>query len=367
MAWSTPSLATLLLLSASATAAETSPTGHESTAGANSDAPNAPEGTPAESEPVAGEKTIRVVVPQLQSHGVAEALAINLSGIVLLRLQDVPGTSVIGHANIERLLDQRQQQRLAGCGTDAACAAGIVGALDASRLVWGSVRKEGNRFIVSLTLLDTTADAVVRRTSRTAVSVDKLVEATSDAADALWLAPDLPADGCLDCGATPTAFQIAVKFGNNFMSVFQSGVDVSLFGPGLDLDLGYRFAGRLASFLTVGLAFGRRKNDDGGRRFLVIPLNLGVRYHSKPLIAGLAAFGGLSLGVGFINTAVWGGDEDLGPSFAGKLHTGLYYALHAEFGAVLEASYQLTTTTPADLARRPLSAAALKLGVAYGF
>jgi hypothetical protein len=124
----------------------------------------------------------------------------------------------------------------------------------------------------------------------------------------------------------------------------------------------------VVGFLTVGLSLGNRQNDDDDDvRFLVIPLNLGVRYHSTKLVADLAAFGGLSLGVGFVNTAISGGDENLGPSFAAKIHAGVSYGLVGNLGALLEASYQLTTTTPDDLATRPLSAAALKLGLAYGF
>lgn len=381
-------LATLLLIrlpaAAAQPAAETPPATPETPAAAGGDvsAPTPSQGLAAEpaggkdpapggadeEDGAASDALIRVIVPQLEAQGVAEALALNLSGVVLLRLQEVPDTSVVGHADIERLLGQEQQRQLAGCGDDATCASGIVGALDAARLVWGSVGKVGDRFLVNLTLLDTQTNAVLRRTSRKAVSVDNLVEAASSAADALWLTPNAPADGCVDCGAKPTSLQVALKLGNNFMSFFQSGVDVSLFGPGLDIDVGYRFADRFAGFLTVGLSLGNRQNDaDDDVRFLVIPLNLGVRYHSTKLVADLAAFGGLSLGVGFVNTAISGGDENLGPSFAAKIHAGVSYGLVGNLGALLEASYQLTTTTPDDLATRPLSAAALKLGLAYGF
>ncbi|MEE8408740.1 MAG: hypothetical protein V3T05_03965 [Myxococcota bacterium] len=316
---------------------------------------------------------LRVVVPPLDAHGVALALAENLSGVVLLRLQEVPNTEVVGHRDIAQFLSQDQQKQLAGCGDDAQCASNIAGAIDASRLVWGSVGKVGDRFLVNLALLDIQNNAVLRRTRREALSADNLVEATSEATDALWLTPDLPAERCVDCDVRPTSASISLKLGNNFMNYFQSGVEVNKLAPAFDLDLGYKFGASIAAFVSIGLSYGQGTVDNDGStpkdydmKFFFVPLTLGARYHSSKIVADLSWFGGLAFSVDFVRTVI-ANDPVRGARFSAHALGGLAYAVFGNVGLLLELSYRLTTDTPSNFLRRPLGAAAIKLGVSYGF
>lgn len=314
---------------------------------------------------------IRVVVPPLVAQGVAEALAETLSGVVLLRLQEIPNTEVVGRRDIEQLLSLDQQKQLVGCGDDTDCASDIAGAVDAARLVWGSVGKVGDRFLVNLALLDPQNNVVVRRARREALSADNLVQATSEATDALWLSPELPVEGCVDCDSAPTSASISLKLGNNFMSFFQSGVEVDKLAPTFDLDLGYKFGASIAAFVSIGLSYGHGSVDsatatDEDLKFFLVPLTLGARYHSSKVAAELSWFGGLALSVDFVRTVI-ASDTDIGPTFSAHVLGGLAYSLFGNVGMLLELSYRLTTDTPSAVLKRPLGAAAIKLGVSYGF
>jgi hypothetical protein len=314
---------------------------------------------------------VKVIVPDLEAQGVETELAATLTGVVVTRLGQVPGASVLSRGDLSRLLDQEQLRQLVGCAGDAHCAFSAAEQVDAQRLVWGSIGKIGERWVVTLSLLDAQTNTAIRRVTREATATDKLVEAAGAATDALWLEPDAPTEGCIGCGGASSGdpgLQLALKLGNNFMSVFSEGLDVSLFGPSFDLEVGYHVTRRVVISLCAGMSFGKstdEKTDESGS-FQVVPLNLGAQYHFEPLSESVGAYAGGALGVGFVRTA-FGGDSDIGTAFSARVQAGLAYALGAGAGVVLEAAYDITATSTSDLNSRPLNGASLKLGIAYGY
>ncbi len=312
---------------------------------------------------------MRVAVPQLEAHGIDDDLSSTLLGVLLTRLGAVPNAQVLGASDLEQLLDHEQKQQLLGCGEDTVCVSHVVGALDASRVVAGQVGKVGEHYIVTLTVLDPQESTVLRRVSREAVDVDSLPEAVAEAADALWIQPEAPTSRCIDCatGGKPPAVVVALMLSNNFMSFFEKGLDVSLFGPGLELDLGYRAWRRTSIFLATGLSFGSGAQGGSDLHFQVVPVSLGVRYHFDRTWHGIAPYAGLALGIGFVRTAFSGSSADIKSSFAANLAAGCSVQVLGNLSMLFEGSYQLTVDTPQAVRSRPLGAASLRLGLAYGF
>ncbi len=304
----------------------------------------------------AGEK---LVVRELDAQGVAPALAQSLTTVVATELAAAGAGEVMSSADLLSLLDQEQQRQLLGCA-DAQCASRLAGVADALRLVSGSVAAVGGRFLVSLVLLDTRESEVLRRVAREATSEELLVEAARQAARALVVAED-PASACLGCepGGDTT---VALVVGNSFNDLLAGGLDVSLFGPGVELDFSRRLAERLAVFASAGLTSG--KSDEV--RFQVLPVGAGARLLFPDLFEGGLLYLGLGVGVGFVRT-VLAGEAAVRSSFSGAAAVGAQWALGAGLGLRLEGGYRLTLDTPEALRSHSLGGATVRLGLAYSF
>jgi hypothetical protein len=314
----------------------------------------------------------RVVVPDLVPQGVEPAVARTLSDAVLTRLGAVDGLTVIARRDLEQVLDQEQQKQLVGCGADSTCLTALVGALDADRLLTGTVGKLGESHLVTLALLDTRSGALVRRVTRQARSVDHLLEAGLEAADATFAVTPPPLERCVDCDAPDGAsrWQVALKAGNSFSTLFAEDLSVSLLSATGDLDVGFRVGSRVALFATAGLRLASIEHDDAddGERvsMQLIPLSLGVRYHSPRWRERLGGYAALSLGAGILRVAE--PDEDsIRAAFSARLYGGGTWALTPAWSLLLELNYDITANTPRTLRRHSLNAAALRLGIAYGF
>jgi hypothetical protein len=309
---------------------------------------------------------VRVIVPDLEAQGVEAELAATLTGVVVTRLGQVKEASVLSRGDLGRLLDQEQLRQLVGCAGDAQCAFGAAEQVDAARLVWGRVGRVGERWVVTLSLLDAHQSTALRRVTREATSAELLVEATAQATDALWLDTSMPIEGCVGCGGEPTSFALALKLGNNFMTLFEEGLNVSLIGPSFDLEIGYHVSDHVVVALASGMSFGSStdQSTDEDTSFQVVPLDLGARWHFDG--DGARVYAGGGLGIGFVRT-VFGGESDLGTAFSARLQLGLAYTLSGSVSALLEGTYDITAASTDDLRSRPLNGAALKLGIAYGY
>ncbi|OGR11378.1 MAG: hypothetical protein A2341_12960 [Deltaproteobacteria bacterium RIFOXYB12_FULL_58_9] len=306
----------------------------------------------------------RIIVPDFDGHGVAADLTDAITDVVLTRLGKVTHTEVISRRDLQRLLDQETQRQLAGCVGDAECLSDIAGVLDAQRLLSGSVARVGNQTIITLTLIDTKDAKVRRRVSRTAQCEDNLARAASEATDALWSDVD-PIENCVDCTEEPR-WEAAVKFGNNFMTLFSDNLDVNDLGLSLDIDVGYRIWESFAVFGALGMRITSVRSAEGEVNLQVMPIDVGIRYHTPRFAEDLSAYAAMAVGLGFLRTEIKN-KADFLTVFSGRAYVGIVYFLSANVGAIFEVSYELTSSTPEDVREQALNAAAIRLGLSYGF
>jgi hypothetical protein len=315
--------------------------------------------------------TLDVVVPGLEAHGAGPEVAVAATEVVVTRMGQIPGAKIITRRDVEQILAEEQKRQLLGCGENVGCLANLAGALDAKQLLWGTVTKVGERYLVTLNLIEVSSGAVIRRVGRQAVGSDNLIQATTEATDALWQDPTLPADGCVGCedtALTPTAGQLAVKLGNNFMGAFSSKVDMGTTTPTLDIDLGYRVWRNWTLLLASSMSWGSGTDETQNQKvhFQVIPVNWGIRYtwHPGPTFA---LFGGGGFGVGFVRAALSGESTHTSSTFSFNASLGGVQQVFRSLGLLAELGYTLTSSSPRALRSKPLNAAALRLGLAYGF
>ncbi|HOX43552.1 MAG TPA: hypothetical protein PK668_08140 [Myxococcota bacterium] len=137
---------------------------------------------------------LKVFVLDLAAQGVPEALARTVADAALEGLQARPELRVMGRSEMGVLLEHQQGRQLLGC-QEADCLADLGQALQADRLVSGTVGMLGATYLLSLQLLDPRAAVVLARSSATAFSPEELAAAARRAAVELFgpAAAEVPA------------------------------------------------------------------------------------------------------------------------------------------------------------------------------
>lgn len=113
----------------------------------------------------------------LRSSGVGPDVTQSILAVVVAELH-VTGffASVISRSDIVSLLTLEQQKQVLGCDEeDSQCLAEIGGALGVDRVVAGNVGRVGDRYLISLSLIDTASAVVLERSYLTADKVDALL------------------------------------------------------------------------------------------------------------------------------------------------------------------------------------------------
>jgi hypothetical protein len=124
----------------------------------------------------------RLAVLDLKDKGVGPDVASLLTSVASNRLSEIGIFQVISREDIKNMLSHQQDQILLGCAEED-CLVKIGGALGAENLVAGTVGKVGDKYVISLQLIDVRASKVVKRVEREfAGSRDKLLEETRNAA-----------------------------------------------------------------------------------------------------------------------------------------------------------------------------------------
>jgi hypothetical protein len=124
----------------------------------------------------------RLAVLDLKDKGVGPDVASLLTSVASNRLSEIGIFQVISREDIKNMLSHQQDQILLGCVAED-CLVKIGGALGAENLVAGTVGKVGDKYVISLQLIDVRATKVVKRVEREfAGSRDKLLEETRNAA-----------------------------------------------------------------------------------------------------------------------------------------------------------------------------------------
>jgi hypothetical protein len=129
----------------------------------------APRATPAQ----------RVLVLSLKSSGVDTMLARNLSEVFASAVRkNLPGTTVIGQDDIDRMLEVEKQRDLLGCADNVSCLIEIGGALGADVLAVGSVGKVGGVYLLTLKLIRARDATTLAHVAERVEGEEELIEAT---------------------------------------------------------------------------------------------------------------------------------------------------------------------------------------------
>ena len=166
--------------------------------------------TPATPDARAGKS--RLAVLDLRDKGVGPDVASLLTSVASNRLSEIGIFQVISREDIKNMLSHQQDQILLGC-TAEDCLVKIGGALGAENLVAGTVGKVGDKYVVSLQLIDVRGSKVVKRVEREfSGSRDKLLEEVRNAA--YLVVEDV----------------LVAQSGKVILSVSEEGADVSVDG-----------------------------------------------------------------------------------------------------------------------------------------
>ncbi len=112
-------------------------------------------------------REVSFAVFDIEGLGIEEAVAKSLTQILAVEIKRIEGTRVISRDDIIQMLQLEAGKSLLDCQADNACLAEIGGALGVELLVLGSAGKLGERFVVSLRLIDVNNAEVKARLSET--------------------------------------------------------------------------------------------------------------------------------------------------------------------------------------------------------
>ena len=99
-------------------------------------------------------KTISFAVLDLKPLGIEKDTAINLTEVLAAEVKGIEGTSVVSRSDIASMLQMEANKDAFDCTDDTSCLAEIGGALGVDQLIVGDVGKVGERFVVSLRIVD---------------------------------------------------------------------------------------------------------------------------------------------------------------------------------------------------------------------
>lgn len=116
-------------------------------------------------------KTLTIALVGLKPIGVSEETSRNLAQVLGSALKGVEGANVVSQEDIRSMLELEAQKQQLGCN-DADCFAEIGGALGVDKMVTGSVGKMGERYVISLRLIDSRTSKVDARLTESFVGAE---------------------------------------------------------------------------------------------------------------------------------------------------------------------------------------------------
>ncbi len=123
------------------------------------------------------ERLKTVVLGIKARRGVEPGLAAAMTDVVHGELSNDPGRSVFSRGDLERVLQFEADKQSVGCDSDS-CLAEVAAALDADRIVNGSMDKIGSKFFIVINEIDArNIQPVARVQERVPADEDKLIDA----------------------------------------------------------------------------------------------------------------------------------------------------------------------------------------------
>ena len=116
-----------------------------------------------------------LLVMDLRANGVDSSSVQTIQGLLVDEISKASSASVLGGEDLRRVLEVQNNKALMGCNDDA-CMAEIAGALGAEQVIYGSLGKLGQLYILQLVLFDAGNVQVIRRANIRESKLEKFPE-----------------------------------------------------------------------------------------------------------------------------------------------------------------------------------------------
>ena len=103
-----------------------------------------------------------VLVMNFKAEGIESSYAVNISNLITVTVEDFNRFKVISMADVKEILEQQYIEKLLGC-TNSSCLVELGGAVGAKYLVYGSIGKLADNYLINLNLLKVAELKVVKR------------------------------------------------------------------------------------------------------------------------------------------------------------------------------------------------------------
>lgn len=306
-----------------------------------------PAGASATAKPEKAQGLPTVAVLSLEANKSAQDSAPAIASLIASHLAESPKLKVLTQRDIETMLSTERQRQLLGSGTCSAqgsCLEELSNVVGARYVVTGRLDQFGDKFLLTVTLLDTFSGRSLARPRAEASSAEELLQVAEAVGDQLLarLAPEgktSEAQPLLGSAKeTPGGgFVLGLRINNSFIS------DLATLNPGGDLELGYAFHPEWVGFLQVGISFVRTGGDGPAGRLKVLPSVLGARHYYR-LEHSLRPYWGLGLGVQ-LSFGEFGIFQSTGPLPTVIGFLGAEYFIAGKVGIHVEAGTNLAQAT----------------------
>jgi hypothetical protein len=259
----------------------------------------------------ADKQKARVGVLEFQGTGLSGSEAAVIGELFTSELVASGAFDVVDRKNIEKLLGEQELQA-SGC-TDSSCAVRIGQLLALDSMIYGSVSKLGESYVISVQLIDVGSARIIASAKEKFARIDDSYDVVRTVAARLS-----GAEG----GATPVGRRFFVDLGGGFV--------IGSSEQGIEINLGARYVHpwRLPIGVGVGIL--------GGLGFSPTGLRLGLDgyLYAKP-------FARLGLSIGFRGLPIYIGSSG-GPTVGvhfDNLFVRAYFPVIAEYGFGIDACY----------------------------
>jgi TolB-like protein len=331
-----------------------------------------PSEAPAAAKPDKAHQEIpTVAILSLEANKAAEEIAPGIAPLIASRLAESPRLKVLSQRDIETMLSAERQRQLLGsgaCSVQGACLEELSDAIGARYMVTGRLDRFGDKFLLTVTLLDTVRGRSLARPRAEADSLEQLPQLAEAIGEQLLaelapvgkVTPARPLFG--SARETPGGgLVLGLRINNRFIK------NLVTLNPGADLEVGYAFHPEWVGFVQVGISFLRSNVEGQEGRLRLLPSVLGAR-HLYRLEHSFRPYWGLGLGVQ-LSFGQFGPFKSTGPLPSVIGFFGAEYLIANRVGLHLEAGTNLAQAT-LGLAENGLGDGLnldLTAGIAYHF
>lgn len=299
---------------------------------------------------MAGQGGPTVAILSLESNKAAEEAAPGIASLIASRLSESRKLKVLTQQEIETMLGTERQRQILGsgsCSGQGPCLEELSKAIGARYVVTGRLDQFGERYLLTVSLLDTFNGHSLARPRAEAASSEDLLQAASSVGEQL-LAELVPPEGKSPASSgTPLLGSVketpgggvvlGLRINNTFIE------NLATLNPGADVELGYLFHPEWVGFLQVGLTFIRSTEEGQEGRLRVVPSVLGARHYYR-MEHAFRPYWGLGLGVQ-LSFGDFGIFQSTGPLPTVIGFFGAEYVFANKIGVTLEAGTNLAQAT----------------------